>query len=129
MDSGVADDFNFQCVAQHDGKDQSTMGLGQKYVSFTDDCEDISSFAVNGMYTYANSLITKLYLAVDSLLKKYNIDRRSIGRIEVGTQTIISRGRSVKSYLMDLFSECGNTDIEGLSHMVQQDLGYDFYRD
>ena len=111
-------------LAQH-GKEQSTMGLGQicefywclwRYQLF---CSEWY------VYSWLCKLRVVLYLAVDSLLKKYNINRRSIGRIEVGTQTIISRGQSVKSHLMNLFSECRNTDIKGLSHMI----GYDFYRD
>lgn len=49
-----------------------------------------------------------------SLLKKYDIDPRSIGRIDVGTETIIDKSKSVKTILMDLFAPSGNTDIEGI---------------
>jgi len=38
----------------------------------------------------------------------------SIGRIEVGTETIIDKSKSVKTTLMDLFAESGNFDIEGV---------------
>jgi len=38
----------------------------------------------------------------------------SIGRIEVGTETIIDKSKSVKTTLMDLFSQAGNSDIEGI---------------
>jgi len=48
------------------------------------------------------------------LLKKYNIDPRSIGRLDVGTETIIDKSKSVKTVLMDLFVESGNSDIEGI---------------
>lgn len=53
-------------------------------------------------------------LGVSSLLEKYNIDPKSIGRLEVGTETIIDKSKSVKTTLMDLFAESGNYDIEGV---------------
>lgn len=55
-----------------------------------------------------------VFLAVAGLLEKYNIDPKSIGRIDVGTETIIDKSKSVKTTLMDLFAESGNTDIEGI---------------
>ncbi|PPQ63098.1 hypothetical protein CVT24_005809 [Panaeolus cyanescens] len=76
-----------------------TIGLGQEYMAWPDDREDINSFALN---------------AVSGLLEKYNIDPKSIGRIEVGTETIIDKSKSVKTTLMDLFAESGNFDIEGI---------------
>jgi hydroxymethylglutaryl-CoA synthase len=47
-------------------------------------------------------------------MKKYNIDPKSIGRLEVGTETILDKSKSVKSVLMQLFEECGNTNVEGV---------------
>jgi hydroxymethylglutaryl-CoA synthase len=76
-----------------------TIGLGQEYMSCCDDREDINSFALN---------------AVSGLLERYNIDPKSIGRIDVGTETIIDKSKSVKTTLMDLFAESGNFDIEGV---------------
>ncbi|KAF9240605.1 hydroxymethylglutaryl-coenzyme A synthase C terminal-domain-containing protein [Melanogaster broomeanus] len=76
-----------------------TIGLGQMYMACCDDREDINSFALN---------------AVSGLLEKYNIDPKSIGRIDVGTETIIDKSKSVKTTLMDLFAESGNFDIEGI---------------
>jgi hydroxymethylglutaryl-CoA synthase len=52
--------------------------------------------------------------AVQSLLEKYNIDPKDVGRLEVGTETIVDKSKSVKSTLMDLFQKAGNTDIEGI---------------
>jgi hydroxymethylglutaryl-CoA synthase len=51
---------------------------------------------------------------VNGLLQKYNIDPKSIGRLDVGTETIIDKSKSVKTVLMDLFAASGNTDIEGI---------------
>lgn len=47
-------------------------------------------------------------------MKKYNIDPRSIGRLDVGTESIIDKSKSVKTVLMDLFAPVGNYDIEGI---------------
>lgn len=51
---------------------------------------------------------------VSSLLHKYSIDPTSIGRLEVGTETILDKSKSVKSVLMQLFSPSGNTNVEGV---------------
>jgi hydroxymethylglutaryl-CoA synthase len=52
---------------------------------------------------------------VQNLLNKYKIDPRSIGRLEVGTETLIDKSKSVKTTLMDLFKASGNHDIEGVT--------------
>lgn len=46
------------------------------------------------------------------MIKNYNIDVNNIGRLEVGTETILDKSKSVKSVLMQLFGE--NTNIEGV---------------
>lgn len=74
-----------------------TIGLGQTKMSFCDDREDIYSFSLT---------------VVSNLLKKYDIDPNSIGRLEVGTETILDKSKSVKSVLMQLFGE--NTNVEGV---------------
>lgn len=74
-----------------------TIGLGQTKMTFCDDREDIYSFALT---------------AVSNLLKNYNIDTNSIGRLEVGTETILDKSKSVKTVLMQLFGD--NTNIEGV---------------
>lgn len=51
---------------------------------------------------------------VSSLLEKYNIDPKSIGRLDVGTETIIDKSKSTKTLLMDLFAKHGNHDVEGI---------------
>jgi len=98
--------FPRRCVSESDleeydgvSKGKYTIGLGQEYMAWPDDREDINSFALN---------------AVSGLLEKFNIDPKSIGRIDVGTETIIDKSKSVKTTLMDLFAESGNFDIEGI---------------
>ena len=58
---------------------------------------------------YSMSLTT-----LSSLLSKYNIDPKSVGRLEVGTETLLDKSKSVKSVLMQLFAPHGNTNIEGV---------------
>ncbi|KAF6225811.1 hypothetical protein HO133_009813 [Letharia lupina] len=98
--------FPSQCVDQaelekFDGVSQGkyTIGLGQTKMSFCDDREDIYSFALT---------------TVSTLLRKYSIDPKSIGRLEVGTETLLDKSKSVKSVLMQLFQDVGNTNIEGV---------------
>lgn len=50
-----------------------------------------------------------------NLLSKYKIDTNSIGRLEVGTETILDKSKSVKSVLMQLFGD--NTNIEGVDNV------------
>lgn len=99
-------------------KGKYTIGLGQEYMAWPDDREDINSFALNGTWLYCvdnkTYPLTSLNLAVAGLLEKFNIDPKSIGRIDVGTETIIDKSKSVKTTLMDLFAESGNLDIEGI---------------
>ena len=47
-----------------------------------------------------------------NLIEKYNIDVNDIGRLEVGTETLLDKSKSVKSVLMKLFGE--NTNVEGV---------------
>ncbi|EAU90443.1 hydroxymethylglutaryl-CoA synthase [Coprinopsis cinerea okayama7 len=103
---GIEVYFPRRCVSEADlevfdgvSTGKYTIGLGQEYMAWPDDREDINSFALN---------------AVSGLLEKYNIDPKSIGRIDVGTETIIDKSKSVKTTLMDLFAEAGNYDIEGI---------------
>lgn len=49
-------------------------------------------------------------------MEKYNIDPKSIGRLDVGTETLIDKSKSTKTLLMDLFAKHGNDDIEGIDN-------------
>lgn len=42
---------------------------------------------------------------------RYNIDPNQVGRLEVGTETLVDKSKSSKTVLMDLFPD--NTDMEG----------------
>ncbi|XP_010676575.2 hydroxymethylglutaryl-CoA synthase [Beta vulgaris subsp. vulgaris] len=94
------------CVQQealevHDGasKGKYTIGLGQDCMAFCTDVEDIISMSLT---------------AVNNLLEKYHIDPKQIGRLEVGSETVLDKSKSIKTFLMQIFEEHGNTDIEGV---------------
>lgn len=53
-------------------------------------------------------------VVVQNLMSKYGIGYQNIGRLEVGTETIIDKSKSVKTVLMQLFQQSGNTAIEGI---------------
>jgi hydroxymethylglutaryl-CoA synthase len=44
-------------------------------------------------------------------MRRYDIDPKSVGRLEVGTETLVDKSKSTKTVLMDLFPN--NTDMEG----------------
>ena len=74
-----------------------TIGLGQTNMSFVNDREDIYSMCLT---------------VCSRLIKNYGIDTNRIGRLEVGTETLLDKSKSVKSVLMQLFGD--NHDIEGI---------------
>ncbi|GLV43491.1 HMG Coenzyme A synthase [Carabus blaptoides fortunei] len=76
-----------------------TIGLGQDKMGFCTDREDVHSLCLT---------------VVQKLVEKHNIKYSEIGRLEVGTETIIDKSKSVKSVLMQLFEPHGITDIEGI---------------
>ncbi|KAF7896307.1 hypothetical protein EAF00_006321 [Botryotinia globosa] len=76
-----------------------TIGLGLQYMNFCTDREDVCSLALT---------------AVSSLLRKFDIDPNSIGRLEVGNESPIDKAKSVKSVLTTLFEPHGNRSLEGI---------------
>uniref|UniRef100_A0A182WLA7 Hydroxymethylglutaryl-CoA synthase n=1 Tax=Anopheles minimus TaxID=112268 RepID=A0A182WLA7_9DIPT len=76
-----------------------TIGLGQHRMGFCSDREDINSLCLT---------------AVRKLLDEAKIPLSRIGRLEVGTETIVDKSKSVKSVLMQLFEPEGVTDLEGI---------------
>lgn len=76
-----------------------TVGLGQDRMGFCTDREDINSLCLT---------------VVTRLMERNSISYSSIGRLEVGTETILDKSKSVKTVLMQLFEESGNTDVEGV---------------
>ncbi|XP_058104722.1 hydroxymethylglutaryl-CoA synthase-like [Magnolia sinica] len=90
-----------EALEDHDGasKGKYTIGLGQDCMAFCTELEDVISMSLT---------------VVTSLLEKYGIDPTQIGRLEVGSETVIDKSKSIKTWLMQIFEEFGNTDIEGV---------------
>ena len=57
------------------------------------------------------------FIVVQNLLEKYNVDPRNVGRLEIGTETLLDKSKSTKTVLMELFAKHGNYDIEGVSSL------------
>lgn len=76
-----------------------TKGLMQDKMGFCTDLEDINSIALT---------VTK------RLIDESGVSLNDIGYLEVGTETILDKSKSVKTVLMELFEASGNTDIEGV---------------
>jgi len=49
---------------------------------------------------------------VNSLLKKYNVDPKLIGRLEVGSETVIDKSKSIKTWLMQIFEVCSPNSVK-----------------
>ncbi|KAJ2948325.1 hypothetical protein O0L34_g7564 [Tuta absoluta] len=76
-----------------------TIGLGQSKMGFCSDREDINSLCMTALHR---------------LIERNHLNLHDIGRLEVGTETIIDKSKSVKTFLMTLFAKEGATDIEGI---------------
>lgn len=76
-----------------------TKGLCQNKMGFTTDREDVQALCLT---------------VVSSLMEKYNISYSDIGHLEVGTETLVDKSKSVKTTLMMLFKDSGNHDVEGI---------------
>ncbi|KAJ1915739.1 3-hydroxy-3-methylglutaryl coenzyme A synthase [Mycoemilia scoparia] len=88
-------------LEKHDGVSAGkyTIGLGQSKMAFCDDREDINSICLT---------------VVQNFMEKNKIDYSNIGRLEVGTETIIDKAKSTKTCLMQLFTDSGNYSVEGI---------------
>jgi len=88
-------------LEQHDNVSAGkyTIGLGQTEMAFCSTSQDIYSLMLS---------------AVESFMRKFQVDYKAIGHLEVGTETIMDHSKSIKTVLMQLFEESGNTDMEGI---------------
>ena len=81
------------------GAGKYTIGLGQTNMGFCADQEDINSLCLT---------------VVKGLVDRSGISYGDIGRLEVGTETILDKSKSVKTVLMQLFADSGNTSVDGI---------------
>ncbi|KAA3460171.1 hydroxymethylglutaryl-CoA synthase-like [Gossypium australe] len=79
-----------EALEAHDGvsKGKYTIGLGQDCLAFCTEVEDVISMSLT---------------VVTSLLERYKIDPKQIGRLEVGSETVIDKSKSIKTFLMQIF--------------------------
>lgn len=95
-----------QCVNQTEleafdkaGSGKYTVGLGQFNMGFCGDNEDINSLCMT---------------VVHRLMERNNVAFTDVGRLEVGTETILDKSKSVKTVIMQLFASSGNSRVEGV---------------
>eukprot|EP00054_Salpingoeca_dolichothecata_P017253 m.102986 g.102986 ORF g.102986 m.102986 type:complete len:480 (-) comp22375_c0_seq2:136-1575(-) len=76
-----------------------TIGLAQNNMAFVDGREDINSISLTVLH---------------NLMEKYGIPFESIGRLEVGSESLVDKSKAIKTTLMRLFEERGLYDVEGI---------------
>eukprot|EP00948_MAST-09A_sp_MAST-9A-sp1_P000957 g957.t1 len=81
------------------GTGKYTKGLGQNSMAVVDPSEDIVSMAMT---------------ACSQLMEKNNLKFSDIGRLEVGTETIVDKSKSIKTHIMERFNEEGCYDVLGI---------------
>lgn len=111
-----------EVLEEFDGasKGKYTIGLGQDCMGFCTEVEDVISMrylrytwsSVASVYkipcwywsyVYLSNCLNFSLTAVTSLLKKYNVDPKQIGRLEVGSETVLDKSKSIKTFLMQVF--------------------------
>ena len=108
------------------GKGKYTIGLGQKEMAFVDDrcvgprplpprVQGVDRAASLFVPARSEDITSVCMNAVSRLLARYDIDPASVGRLEVGTETLIDKSKSTKTSLMSLFP--GNHDLEGVTNI------------
>lgn len=97
--------FPNRCVTQKDlevadgvSDGKYRIGLGQERMAFVGDREDVNSVCMSAAY---------------NLLSKYNITPDMVGRLEVGTETLVDKSKSTKTHIMELFGS--NSNVEGVT--------------
>eukprot|EP00644_Phytophthora_capsici_P012249 jgi/Phyca11/119175/e_gw1.38.22.1 len=73
-----------------------TLGLGQLGMAVPGDREDVNALALT---------------AVSKLMSKFQVAPEQIGRLEVGTETLVDKSKSTKTVLMQLFGD--DADVDG----------------
>ncbi|KAM7536742.1 hypothetical protein Aperf_G00000088617 [Anoplocephala perfoliata] len=76
-----------------------TKGLGQLSMAICDETEDVVSLALT---------VTR------HLIERTGLDLTKVGFLEVGSETMVDKSKAVKTHLMELFEESGNSDLAGI---------------
>ena len=72
-------DFHIYYQLKIEGK--YTVGLGQQRMAVVSDREDVNSMALS---------------VFDKLVQSFKVDLKNVGRLEVGTETLVDKSKSVK---------------------------------
>uniref|UniRef100_A0A915KNM5 Hydroxymethylglutaryl-CoA synthase n=1 Tax=Romanomermis culicivorax TaxID=13658 RepID=A0A915KNM5_ROMCU len=105
--------LEFYCPSQYVDQDELekfdkvstgkyTIGLGQKRMSFCTDVEDVNSLSLTVFHR---------------LLEKHNIDPKLIGCVQVGTESVIDKSKSVSTVLMQILESSENSDVSGVDNI------------
>ncbi|EUB55728.1 Hydroxymethylglutaryl-CoA synthase, cytoplasmic [Echinococcus granulosus] len=87
-------------IEEHYGfPEKYTKGLGQMSMAICDEAEDVVSLSLT---------VTK------RLIERIELDLTKVGFLEVGSETLVDKSKSIKSHLMVLFEESGNFDLAGI---------------
>ena len=76
-----------------------TQGLGQQAMAYVDVDEDVQSMALT---------------VTENLLERHGVRPQQVGRLEVGTESMVDKSKSVKSTVMSLLNRGGAYDVEGV---------------
>lgn len=79
-----------------------TIGLGQQRMAICSDHEDVCSLCLTVLMR---------------LLDQTGVHPQQIGRLDVGTETIVDKAKSIKTVLMQIFAEHGNYSVEGVDNI------------
>jgi len=79
-----------------------SIGLGCERMAFAGPEEDINSMCLS---------------ALANLMETYGLSYSDIGRLEVGTETLVDKSKSTKTTLMQLFKESGNMNVLGVTNI------------
>ncbi|KAK5774959.1 hypothetical protein PVK06_042823 [Gossypium arboreum] len=89
---------------------------GQQSKRFQNPCPSSSSNKTLEISRFTSPL--SILTAVTSLLAKYKIDPKQIGRLEVGSETVIDKSKSIKTFLMQIFEVLFPNHHDFLSRIV-----------
>ena len=78
-----------------------TRGLGQERMVAVADDQDVVSLSLTALHRLLETM------------RKLGISPTEVGRLEVGTESMFDRSKSVKTHLMQLFAEYNVHDLEG----------------
>ena len=87
--------------AAHKVDGKYTVGLMMREWAACDEDEDVVSMALT---------------AVRRLMERHSVRHEDVGMLQVGSESLLDRSKSIKTHLMSLFEPHGCTNIEGVDN-------------